>query len=310
MILLSRFKDFYPFDYAVFIYVTLQVLLIIIFGDFSHRYKFNIFLLSHYLIFVSIMIRRWHNSPVKWQSFIRRTYPLFTFVYFYEQTGQFMLLIHDHYFDHHIIALEEAIFGENPTVLLQSISYPILNEIMMMGYVSYFFMIPVIGIYFYVKKKLLELERLVTATCIGFFFSYLCFIFYPVKGPRFTIAHEYCMSLKGWIFTPLAISVIEHAGLKGGCMPSSHVAIAVVTTLLARKYAPRLFPYYVYFASTLTIGTFWGRFHYVSDAVAGIIVGAIVFKISEAIMDKQIAKRTGKNPNRKEDPLHPTSQSS
>lgn len=285
-------KYFRPFDFAVFIYVTIQISLIIAFGEFNFKHNFNLLLLSIYLVFVYIIVSRWSNSPSKWKQFIRRTYPLFTFVYFYEQTGQFILLIHDHYFDYQIVALERAIFGGSPTVMLQAISYPVLNEIMMLGYVSYFFMIPVIGINFYINKQLEYLERLVTATCIGFFFSYLFFIFYPVKGPRFILAGEYYTQIDGWIFTPLAVYVIKNAGLHGGCMPSSHVAIAVITTLLAKRYAPRLFPYYLYFATTLTIGTFWGRFHYVSDAVAGIIVGVVMFKISEAIMNRNLKKRT------------------
>ncbi|MBD3170418.1 MAG: hypothetical protein GF307_13115 [candidate division Zixibacteria bacterium] len=290
--MIERFENFHPFDYAVSIYVTIQILLIIIFGDLSFKHISNILLLSIYLMLVYAIAERWSNSPSKWKLFIRRTYPLFSFVYFYEQTGQFILLIHDRYFDYHIVALERMIFGGSPTVMLQAVSHPILNEIMMLGYVSYFFMIPVIGINFYIKRQFEYLERLVTATCIGFFFSYLFFIFYPVKGPRFILAGEYYMQLDGWIFTPLAAYVINNAGLHGGCMPSSHVAIAVITTLLARRYAPRLFPYYLYFASTLTIGTFWGRFHYVSDAVAGIIVGVVMFKISEAIMNRSFRKRT------------------
>ncbi|HVP35517.1 MAG TPA: phosphatase PAP2 family protein, partial [Terriglobales bacterium] len=102
---------------------------------------------------------------------------------------------------------------------------------------------------------------------------YLSFIFFPVEGPRCALASLHQTQIKGFIFVPLAQWVVKVAGLHGGCMPSSHVAVAMVVFILTYKYTRRLFYCLGPLILGLFVGTVWGRFHYLSDVIAGILVG-------------------------------------
>jgi len=243
-----------------------------------------------YLLLVLCIVHFWSNAESGWRAFFRKAYPLFSFTFLYEQTGRFIHLIYPDFFDYQVINWEKVIFRENPTVLLQKVSYPILNEFFYFCYTSYYFLILVLGIYLYIHKRYKAFEKMVTASSIAFYTSYLFFILYPVEGPRYALAGHYLMNPKGYIFVPLANFVINSAGLRGGCMPSSHVAIGVVTAILSIRYAKELSAYYTLLGIGLTIGTFWGRFHYVSDATAGIVLGIIAVWLTEKIYGFRMKK--------------------
>jgi membrane-associated phospholipid phosphatase len=97
--------------------------------------------------------------------------------------------------------------------------------------------------------------------------------------------------IKGFIFVPLAQWVVKVAGLHGGCMPSSHVAVTMVVFVFAYKYSRRLFYFLGPLILSLFIGTVWGRFHYLSDVIAGILVG---------LLSLYLAKRIEKDRKRKD----------
>ncbi|MBD3232496.1 MAG: phosphatase PAP2 family protein [candidate division Zixibacteria bacterium] len=275
-----------PYDYLTFIYFFLLTFILLFFGGLEYRIITNLVLISLLVILSMLIIRNFHKEQHGIRAFIRMTYPLLLITFIYEQVGQFINIIHPGFFDYQIIKFEEAIFGNNPTILLQQISHPLLNEFFHLCYFSYFFLLLVLGIHLFLRREYAVIDKTVTASTIAYYVSYITFILYPVEGPRLAFAGQYSMKLDGFLFVPLSNFVINSAGLHGGCMPSSHVAVALVTVLISRKYAPKLYPYYLILTSGLLIGTFWGRFHYVSDAVAGAILGFLAVWISEWIYSK------------------------
>ncbi len=275
-----------PYDYLTFIYFFVLTLILLLFGGFEDRIITNLAIILLLVVLIILIIRNFHKKQHGIRAFIRMTYPLLLITFIYEQVGQFINIIHPGFFDYQIINFEEAIFGSNPTILLQQISHPLLNEFFHLCYLSYFFLLLVLGIYLFLRREYAVIEKTVTASTIAYFVSYIIFVLYPVEGPRMALAGHYSMKLGGYLFVPLSNFVINSAGLHGGCMPSSHVAIALVTVLISRKYARKLYPYYFILTSGLFIGTFWGRFHYVSDAIAGAILGYLAVRISEWIYSK------------------------
>jgi len=273
-----------PFDIAAIIYIIAVSSLIIIFGGLDRGAIYNLLSLAAYLFLIILIVNIAAKSQYGWRAFIRRSYPLFSFTFLYEQTGQYIHLIFPGFFDYLILSFEKSVFGVNPTIFLQTLSYPPLNEVIYFGYFSYYFLILILMLYLYSKNSFHAFEKLVTATSITFYISYLTFILFPVQGPRWTLAADYYMAPEGYIFVPLTNFIIKSAGLLGGCMPSSHVAIGVVTTLICKRYAPILFRPYLLLTTGLTVGTVWGRFHYVSDAAAGILLGLFTFYLSEKLV--------------------------
>ena len=124
---------------------------------------------------------------------------------------------------------------------------------------------------------------MVFASAVAFYISYLGLIFIPVEGPRYALSHLYEIPIRGFIFVPLAQWIVKVGGLHGGCMPSSHVAVAWVVLIFSYKYVRKLFYFLGPLIISLFIGTVWGRFHYLSDVIAGILVGVISIMVVNKI---------------------------
>lgn len=65
---------------------------------------------------------------------------------------------------------------------------------------------------------------------------------------------------------------MKAAAIHGGCMPSSHVAVALVSLVYILKYNRRWGMVCLLLVTMLCLGTVWGRFHYVSDVVGGVLI--------------------------------------
>jgi membrane-associated phospholipid phosphatase len=153
----------------------------------------------------------------------------------------------------------------------------VATEILSAGYFSYYFLIPGLGLFLFFGRRDREMRRFITATCVTFFISYLVFILYPVSGPRFHFAGQYENEITGIIFRPLAMLVIDNAAFRGGAMPSSHMAEAIIVMLFAiRSYGRRAY-FLIPVVLALALGTVYGRFHFATDVIIGIILGIIVY---------------------------------
>lgn len=211
---------------------------------------------------------------------------MFLFTFLYEEIGYLVHLIFPKWFDYQINALEKSILGVYPTVWVEKIVSVPLTEAMMLSYFSYYFLLPILGIALYLKKEYQIFNQFLFAIAVAFYISYLGFLFYPVEGPRFALANFHTLGLEGPIFTPLAKWVVAMGGLHGGCMPSSHVAVALIVLIFAYRHHKTLFYILSLFILTLFVATIYCRFHYASDVVAGILVGGLALWITDK-MDKK-----------------------
>jgi membrane-associated phospholipid phosphatase len=60
-------------------------------------------------------------------------------------------------------------------------------------------------------------------------------------------------------------------------MPSSHVAVAVIVLMAMYRGARRWFWALLPLVIGLTVGTVYGRFHYVSDVAVGLTIAPLSF---------------------------------
>jgi membrane-associated phospholipid phosphatase len=115
----------------------------------------------------------------------------------------------------------------------------------------------------------------------------MLFFLYPIEGPRWHFADLYLNDIDGFLFRPMVEYVIANGAVRGGCMPSSHVGVALVIMTYCfrnyRKWGWILVPINI----GLALGAVWGRFHYASD----IVIGALLALASVWIADRICAHR-------------------
>ena len=126
------------------------------------------------------------------------------------------------------INLDYQLLGVHPTLWLERMINPIFTEIMQLSYVSYWLMIPLSCGLLFIQGKVNEFHKLLLGICIAFYISFLIFIIFPAAGPRFVMASQQSLDLKGILLTDFFRIFVNETGLRGGCFPSSHIAVAVV----------------------------------------------------------------------------------
>jgi membrane-associated phospholipid phosphatase len=266
----------YPFDYLIIGYCLLMVLCCAAFGRPLSEYIDEIEFYVSIAAVSALIVGFVDQTRSRFHLFVRLLYPAALFTLFYRVTGGTMFLIFDKFFDSHIVALETGIFGMEPTLFIDRyLLHPFWNELFSACYFSYYLMIPgfLIPIFFMHRTRIIK-ESL-TAISLTFFVSFVMFFLYPIEGPRWHLAGQYTHTIDGSLFRSLVTTVINTAAVRGGCMPSSHVGVGLVILAYAFRVSRKLGWILLPINIGLAIGTFWGRFHYVSDVVVGALIALI-----------------------------------
>jgi membrane-associated phospholipid phosphatase len=186
--------------------------------------------------------------------------------------------VHDgRYFDDAIIALEQAIFRGQPSQeWAASAPWLWLSEPLHAAYLAYYFIILAPPLVLYLRGRTPEFRHVAFAVMLSFFAHYLFFIFLPVQGPRYLFPAP-GGELAAGPFYQIAHRVLEAGSSQGAAFPSSHVGVSVTQTLLTLRYLPGAAPLIGLLTIGLSFGAIYGGFHYAIDAVAGLILGVMVF---------------------------------
>jgi len=275
-------------DKATFIYMAALSLVILVFhANLPNWMTYIVFNLG-ICVAVVLIANALNHRANRWIFFFRHWYPLLFFILLYEETRHLVHLIFAQSFDPLINQLELAVLGIYPTVWLQKFVCFGLNECMMFSYSFYYFLLAVLGVGLFFSHKVKEFDNLLFTSAVAYYISYLGFILFPVEGPRFALVSTHQVAINGGFFTSLAQGLIDFAGIRGGAMPSSHVAVALVVLVYARRHH-RLMHYLLSpLVASLLVATVYGRFHYVSDVIAGLVVGGG----SILLCDRLIKKKT------------------
>jgi len=121
-----------------------------------------------------------------------------------------------------------------------------------------------------------------TAVLIATLFCYTVYPFFPLTPPRL-LFHDVPGPAAP---PPLRIAnlwLLEHYGVQACIFPSGHVAAVTATGLAVRAYRPRLGALFLAAAATVTLATVFLRYHYMVDALAGVLVGWAAMGISNRI---------------------------
>jgi hypothetical protein len=201
------------------------------------------------------------------------------FAYLFGAVDKLQLILYGQWLDAYVLDAEQYVFGVQPTLWLQHFMSPPLTEWLMFSYVIYIPMYPVLsGIIYYLRGELAMEDCFFTLGLT----NVLCdigFILFPVAGPIPTIGHLYSVPLTGSVFTYLGEVMRSHVHYIGGTIPSPHAAAATVMWIMAYRYHRPSFYIITPIVLSLYFSTFYGRYHYVTDAIVGIAVAFLALKL-------------------------------
>lgn len=275
---------FRAIDYLTLIYLGILSLLIAIFHFRLDNWIFYLIIHALYILIVVIIIYLRQKTKSRIIHFLRDTYPLLSIGFFYKELEGLIHIVFPGCFDYLINRLELKVFGVYPTIWLQGIVSPGLTEFFVYFYSSYYFIVIISALAFYIPNRKEEFHEFSVNLMLAYYICFIVFVLFPVEGPRFALESFYTIPLKGYAFSKMHAQHMDTgfiSAYRGAAMPSSHIAATFVSLIMMRRYKRRL--YYLIFPifTLMVLSTVYGRYHYVSDAVAGIIVGWLsIFLIS------------------------------
>jgi membrane-associated phospholipid phosphatase len=265
-----RLRGYNPVDIITGAYMALTGILLAIGRErVPHA---SAYLLIHVLAVTGIALL--HFIPRRGNvllMFIRDTYPLWALPFFYHEVRVLDRLIWSGFFDPTVMGWEKAIFGLYPSLHLHEwLPNRLFNEFFHFSYFAYYFLVPILGLWLYLRGRE-ELCRVFgTTILLTFFTCYIIYIFFPVAGPYYVFPPS---GNSTGFFPPLVHRILESGASKGAAFPSSHVAASIVVFCMALRFDRRLAGLMGVIAAGILVGTVYGGFHYAIDALVGLVLG-------------------------------------
>jgi len=142
-------------------------------------------------------------------------------------------------------------------------------------YFLYYLIVSVPAFYFVARGDVPAVRRFVLAVMATFIVCYLTFIFFPVAGPYYTYPRPDAWFTDNFA-ARLVYGTLASGSSYGAAFPSSHVAAAVAATLATLRGSRGLGFALSVATVLLTVAVVYCQMHYAVDAVAGLVVGALV----------------------------------
>ena len=263
-------------DIVFFGYLLVIIGLLAMFGKNRVNAGLHIAMHAGFLALAIVILVLNGRRPGRFLFFCRTWYVPFFYVFIFEELGQIIHLVQPQLFDWWVMDVEAWVFGGYPVKWLQHLANPWLTETMALFYMSYYFLIPALGLPLYFEREWDKVNDLVLTTAVTFFFCFLHYLFMPVAGPifipgdlpfeLFSLAAGPGTTLEQWVFSKGAI--------RGAAFPSSHVAVAVAVLVLAVKYRRGRWVFAI-LVTGLAISTVYNGYHYGVDVIYGVLVGLV-----------------------------------
>lgn len=251
--------------------------------------------LAAVILTVPPLLRRQERWPVRLLGVI--AVPLM-FPIFYAEIEFLGVVFRDfgHSFDPWLIALEERLFGMQPSLeWSRQLSWPWLYELMEFAYFTYYvFGLFTLALIWRTGQRTAPRNWALTAAMVRDLVAvmltcYTWFVFFPVWGPKYfdylgiagPIPGE---GLEGWLFHDIMVTIHAQGALQGAAFPSSHVAGSMVFWWWGWKVAPRHRWWLTTLWVLLCLSIVYGRYHYVVDLFAGVAWGALVMALTSRLM--------------------------
>ena len=113
---------------------------------------------------------------------------------------------------------------------------PFLTTVLMVGYISYYFIPLAVGVSLIAHNKRNEFDRALFGILLCFYLSYVGYLLAPAVGPRFTLDHLQTTNLQAGPFIAALQELLNRLEQnKTDAFPSGHTAIALVSLYYAWK---------------------------------------------------------------------------
>jgi len=272
-------------------YMALIGFLLIFFHKEVKGWPFYVLIHAAWIAIILEIIRLGEKYPERRvSSALRAFYPIAILLYGWLELTPLLLMFFDSYWGTEIIIRwDKIIFGVHPTVWMQRLYQPWLDEIMNFIYAAYYTFFLLIPLYFYARKRKQEACAIYSFATFTYLTNYVFFFLMPVLGPK-TVPLLQQLQVKehtGYLFTFLNRIIQAGGGVAGAAFPSSHVAGALVWMLAGWRYSKKVGIISAPISLTIGVSTVYMNLHHALDPIAGYLWGIICFFVALKLIKKR-----------------------
>jgi membrane-associated phospholipid phosphatase len=275
------------FEWVTFSYLAWLIAVLLLFHqNVAHA---GLYLAIHCGIAAGIICLSWAAARSKNAAllFARCWYPLPLYIFFFEELEGLVHAIFPGWFDRWMIEFDYGFAGVHPSVWLARFSSPAMNEFMQFAYMTYFLYLVILPAILYANRDRLAYWTVMVSTAVAHYSVYVIAVLLPIESPYHAFAPLQMKPLTGGYVTAAMDFIERFARVHGAAFPSAHVAGSMVALLAAARYCRWLFWVCLPFFASMCVATVYGRYHYVADVLAGIVVGAIGFAVGSWMMERK-----------------------
>jgi|GEM_PF-107732 len=246
---------------------------------------------------ITFLIMRYRPN---WR-FLRDTLPFAYCIAIYTNLHDTIHFANPNDIHNYLIAIDQWIFGVQPSVWAEQFIHPVLTEVFSFCYMIFFIFAPLVALTLYLENKKPEFRETLIAIILCFYAGYFLYVLFPAVSPRIILKDAYMLRFDGTPITDTALRIINLASSDArDAFPSLHTAVTLLSLLFAYKYIRWLFWIMLPFCTGLLLSTVYLRHHYVIDIIAGFALGIFAFFFAPKID----AWWSSKNPSIAEKPNH------
>lgn len=306
-------KGLFAFEWTVVVYLVATALILLFIYTKAYNPEEMIWGRVRILFTMAALWAVYKMVPCRFTLLARVAAQLAFLSWWYPDTYEFNRLFPN--LDHVFAVWEQDLFGCQPALLFsQFITNHIFSELMNLGYSSYYFLIFVVEMYYFIfrYKDFEKTSFIVLTSFLIFFFLFICL---PVAGPQFYYAavgtdkiaqgifpnigdyfrtHQEILGGPGWT-DGFFYHIVEDAQAAGerptAAFPSSHVGIATIIVMLSIRTKEKyllfvVIPLYV----LLCFATVYIQAHYAIDAIAGLFSGVLLYYITKILYEHAVKR--------------------
>lgn len=271
----TRWRNFTAIDLATLAYVVIATGSVFASFEGDDITGWPWLLAAHALIVALVLLAPRARVAGRIGRFLGDWYPMLLLPALYGEIGVLTL---DAGFQNDLLIqrLEAWVFGSQVSYRwIRETADPLLSWVLHACYLAYYPILYASPFALWMVGRKDASRHTIFAVMATFYLCYVVFLFFPVAGPRyaFEAAHNGATAVGPARF---ASWLLDRGDSWGAAFPSSHVAASVVATGMALRYWRALGLVLLPFTAGLILAVVYGQFHYAVDALAGLIVAALM----------------------------------
>jgi membrane-associated phospholipid phosphatase len=212
-------------------------------------------------------------------SVARDTLSLALIVLAYREMGWFAQPHPGHALEQSWVTWDRVMLRGGVRAVIESIG-PVIPSILEIAYALVYALAPFAIAMLYAYRRREKIDEFLFVFAVGVLLCYAQFPFWPSDPPRVVFLGQDLPAYET-VFRRFNLWMLGNYGIHTSVFPSAHVAGAFASAFGAMRALPErrwVSRSLLVIASLIAIATVYGRYHYLSDAVAGLLVALVAFR--------------------------------